>query len=94
LIRAKILVKGKVQNVRYRDYVKSIANALGMNGVARHCSGDVEIEVEAKSEAELDEFVRLIEKKKGAKSGIEVLNVSVVTSTQTDEQRFVRFAVE
>jgi len=94
LIYAKILVKGKIQNVRYRDYVKSIAKLMEINGVARHCSGDVEVEVEAKSDAELEEFVRLIEKHKDEKFGIDVREVVIVSKTPSDGAKFAKFSVE
>ena len=94
MIYAKILVKGKVQSVHYRDYVREIAKILGMNGVVRHCTGDVEIEVEAKSDAELDEFVHLVEKKKDGKFGMDVSSVSVISRQETDGFRFAKFSVE
>ncbi len=96
MIYAKILVKGNVQNVRYRDFVREIAKTLGVNGIARHCHGDVEIEAEAKSEAELDEFTRLIQKQKkqDERFGIDVASATVVSKTETDNQKFIRFSVE
>jgi acylphosphatase len=94
MIYAKILVKGKVQGVHYRDFVKSIAKVTGLNGVVRHCHGDVEIELEAKTEADLDEFSRLIDKKKDEKFGINVSSVSIVTKTAIDGARFAKFSVE
>ena len=94
MIYAKILVKGNVQNVHYRDYVVSIAKALEINGVARHCCGDVEVEVEAKSESELEEFVRLLEKHKDEKFGIDVKEVAIVSKTPSDGAKFVKFSME
>lgn len=91
---AKILVKGKVQNVHYRDYVKEIARVLNINGVARHCYGDVEIEAEMEGEAQLNDFVRLIEKKKETQFGIDVSSVSVVSVTRAESPRFTKFSTE
>ncbi|MFH0817887.1 MAG: acylphosphatase [Candidatus Micrarchaeota archaeon] len=94
MIYAKILVKGNVQHVSYRNFVREIAKAMGVAGVVRHCYGDVEIEVEAKSEAELDEFVKLIMKKKDDRSDIDVKSAAVVSKVQSDNQKYIRFSVE
>jgi acylphosphatase len=94
VLYAKILVKGNVQNVRYREYVKTIAILLNINGIARHCLGDVEIEIEARDEAELLEFVRLIEKKRDAKFPIDVKSAAVVSKTVSSQIKFTKFSVE
>ena len=94
MIYSKILVKGIVQNVHYRDFVKEIAKSMDINGVVRHCHGDVEVEIEAKSEAELNEFVRLIQKRKDDRSNIDVKSAAIVSKSLADGQKFIRFSVE
>jgi acylphosphatase len=57
--RARILLKGKVQGVFFRDFAKQNANKLGIVGYAKNLrNGDLEIVAQGEGE-KIDEFVRV-----------------------------------
>lgn len=59
-ILARILIKGEVQGVGYRYFVRRLALNMGLTGWVRNLyNGDVEIEVEGEKE-KLDEFIKKI----------------------------------
>ena len=61
-IQAKIIVKGTVQGVFFRQFVKEAADSLELVGFVRNLeSGDVEIIVEG-SDERIDRFVEVVRK--------------------------------
>jgi len=57
--RAKIVLKGKVQGVFFRDFAKQNANKLGIVGYAKNLkNGSLEIVAQG-DEKKLEEFVKL-----------------------------------
>ena len=59
---AKIIVKGTVQGVFFRQFVKNHANDLKLRGFCRNLeSGEVEIIIEGEKEA-IERFARFVEK--------------------------------
>ena len=56
-MRTRLVVYGEVQGVGYRAFVKHIAERLGLHGYAKNMpDGSVEILVEAKEPALIEEF--------------------------------------
>lgn len=56
-----LLVKGYVQGVGFRYFIRNIASALNINGTVKNLSnGDVEIDVEGE-EHQLEEFTERIQ---------------------------------
>ncbi len=60
-MRKRIFVRGFVQGVGYRAFVKMLARQYGLRGKVKNLdNGDVEIIVEAKNEEILNEFIKRI----------------------------------
>lgn len=75
------IVRGRVQGVGFRYFVRKAAGELGVRGWVRNCpDGTVEVEAEG-SEGQLDEFeVRL-------NQGPALARVSSVDATRSREER-------
>jgi len=86
LIRARVIVEGRVQRVGYRDVVQSVARRLGVKGYVENLKdGNVQIICEAK-ERVIEEFVKEINIKEDF---IEVEKVQIVeTSKATGEFKY------
>lgn len=57
--RSRMIIKGKVQGVFFRDFAKQNANKLGIVGYAKNLkSGDLEIVAQGE-ERKLEDFLRL-----------------------------------
>jgi acylphosphatase len=83
----KITVSGKVQGVGYRYSAKSMARALGINGIVRNMANrDVYIEAEG-SEAILNDFI------KWCKKGPEHSIVKDVSFTECETKGYSSFDV-
>jgi len=79
LIRARILAKGRVQRVGYRDLVQSIARRLGVKGYVENLKdGSVQIVCEAE-EGVLENFVKEIKVKEDF---IEVEEVKIIEKSE------------
>ncbi len=73
-VRFRIVVKGKVQKVGYRDFVQRVARGLGIKGfVENFRDGNVQIVCEAEKEV-LDDFVKKI----NVKEDIDVESVKII----------------
>jgi acylphosphatase len=60
--QARIILKGKVQGVFFRDFAKQNANKMGIVGYARNTKeGTVEIVAQGE-ERKLEDFIRLCKK--------------------------------
>jgi len=58
MIRAHLIIKGRVQGVGYRANVRRLANKLGLEGFVRNLrNGDVELLVEG-SEEDVDRIIQ------------------------------------
>ena len=80
--RGKIIAKGKVQKVGYRDFVQDSARELGINGYVENLEdGTVKIVCEGE-EPKIEEFIRDIKVKKGF---TDVSDVSVKYEEPTGE---------
>jgi len=79
LIRARIIVEGRVQKVGYRDLVQSVARKLGVKGYVENLKeGNVQIVCEAE-ETVLEEFAKAIDFKEDL---IEVEKVQIVEESE------------
>lgn len=56
--RAKLIIKGKVQGVFFREFAKQNANKLGIFGYAKNAPNHLEIIAQG-DERKLEEFIRL-----------------------------------
>jgi len=80
--RGKIIAKGKVQKVGYRDFVQDSARELGINGYVENLEdGTVKVICEGK-EPKIEEFIRDIKVKKDF---LDVSDVSVKYEEPTGE---------
>ena len=59
--RARIIIKGKVQGVYFREYAKQSANKLGIVGYAKNVQNHLEIIAQGE-ERKLEEFIKLCRK--------------------------------
>lgn len=81
-IRAKLLVKGKVQGVGYRAFAVRVASKRGLCGGVRNLDdGQVELEVEGPK----DKIVMLIEDAKTGPPASQVTAVEVEWSPATGQ---------
>jgi acylphosphatase len=55
--RVKLLIKGKVQGVYFREFAKQNANKLGVVGYAKNLKNDLEIVAQGEGR-KVDEFVQ------------------------------------
>lgn len=79
----RLLVSGRVQNVGYRQFCKTIAKRLGISGWVRNLSdGRVEI-VAVGKKGKVDVFLNKL--KKGSLLS-EVNNISIISKTETPEK--------
>jgi len=79
LIRARIVVEGRVQKVGYRDVVQSVARKLGVKGYVENLKdGNVQIVCEAEEKV-LEKFVKEIDVKEDF---IEVERVQIVEKSK------------
>jgi acylphosphatase len=73
-VRARLLIKGRVQGVGFRWYVRQVANDLRLAGYVRNLvTGDVEVDVEGKR----DTVETLIKRIHTGPSFAKVFDVSV-----------------
>jgi|GEM_PF-3153141 len=69
LVRARIVVKGNLEQVGYRAFVKLVARAIGIRGAARLLDdGSIEIYAEGTKDY-IEKFVKLIDRKEQDKIG-------------------------
>jgi acylphosphatase len=74
--RVHALVRGRVQNVGFRDFVQRRANSLGLTGWVRNVGNGRELELEAEgSEAALDDLLASVRKGPSA-AHVESVSVS------------------
>ncbi|MBM3713588.1 MAG: carbamoyltransferase HypF, partial [Actinobacteria bacterium] len=64
-------IKGIVQGVGFRPFIWHTAKKLGLNGIVTNTTEGVFVKINASSDTELLNFIRLIEKHKPAPSVIE-----------------------
>jgi acylphosphatase len=70
-----IIVKGRVQRVGYRNFIKNIAFRCGINGIARNLSnGDIEIFIKG-SNSVINEFISLLNKDMPEKAVVECIAI-------------------
>ncbi len=84
-MRFHITVRGRVQGVGYRYFVKSAAGRKGIAGWVRNCeNGEVECEAQASKSVLADFIVEL-------KTGHAYAQVDAVTSTEVSERAGEKF---
>jgi acylphosphatase len=81
--RAKIVVRGKVQGVFFRDYTKAEALKLGLSGWVRNLKDGKSVETVV--EGELDKIKELIKWLKTGSPGAEVTGIDIKQERTTGD---------
>ncbi|TXJ44682.1 acylphosphatase [Brachyspira pilosicoli] len=88
MFRVNILLKGRVQGVGFRYYVKQTADAMNIVGkVWNNYDGSVEIEAYIKTKNEIEDFVAKM-KKGSPMSSVKESNVVVLACDPPVEEHF------
>lgn len=92
MVRAHIVVKGRVQGVGFRWFVERTANRFGLVGTVENlANGDVEVFVEG-SRSSIDELIAIL-KKGNTLSRVDQLNVSFTSSDASSESKYDQFRI-
>ncbi len=88
--RVRMVIKGKVQGVFFRDFAKQNANKLGIVGYAKNLrNGNLEIVAQGQ-EAKIGEFVRLCRR---GPIFAKVEDVEVIDENIEDEEDYEYFDI-
>ncbi len=93
MISAKVIVLGRVQGVGYRAFVSTLARDLRINGKVKNLPDgeSVEIVCECGSEAEFEQFRKMLLRKDGL---INAEKVEIVEKKKTAKPEFRWFYVD
>lgn len=85
--RAMITVRGRLQEVGYRDFAAEIANRMDITGIAENLPGEKSVKITAEAEKDvLDEFIELLWAK--GEPMIKVLDIGAAFEPATGEHEF------
>jgi acylphosphatase len=86
-VMQRLLVRGKVQQVGYRDYIVRTAHALGLTGWVRNLS-DGRVEILASGDPEA--LAKLVDQSRGGPALAQVIDVDVVEANERPVKGFTK----